>query len=447
MDIIIKPFYNGVTMKTYVTFSRLAIIISFFFLNAARSSVAVDGYLFYGSGTTAYLTDMSGTVQHTWKAGGSIQCVAYLLEDGSVLFPFSGSCGVQINGAHAHGRIQRIAKDGTIAWDYKFCPSGWGPGYDLEPMPNGNILIPADNTSKAGIIYELKPSGTSGAEIVWQFQLPDSLNSSSGSSGGGGMGTYINSVSYNPDLDYILVDLQEPVRKMVVIDHSGTGNVVYTYAAATSGRLHGAIWSSKYYIGTKTAIADANTSAMRVGNLLVVNNTSSVIEVNMKTNTKVKTIAYSFANNEGSVQRLPDGNTLVQKGMDQTAINIIDDNGKQVSSFTAKGRCNRAYWYGADYAGVKAVVSTPVHSQTVKSYVRNITAYYDVSSNVAHISSISGNEPFSYKILTPDGKVLISSRSTGSNITVSTENLKSGLYFIYANSLSGVTKKSFFKFQ
>jgi hypothetical protein len=407
---------------------------------------ATDGYLFYGSGSTAYLTDMAGTVKHTWTAGGSVQCVAYLLEDGSVLFPFSGGCGVQINGAHAHGRIQKISKDNTVTWDYKFCPSGWGPGYDIEPMPNGNILVPADNTSSAGIIYELKPSGTSGADIVWQFQLPDSLNSSS-SSGGMGGGTYINSVKYNPDLDYIIVDLQEPVRKIVVIDHSGSGKIVYTYLAASSGRLHGAIWASKYYIGTKTVIANADTAAMRVGNLLVVNNSSSVVEVNMKTNTKVKTISYAFANNEGSCQRLPNGNTLVQKGMDQTTINEIDDSGNKVATYTAKGRCNRAYWYGADYAGVKAVVTTPVLSSKETTTNRNINAYYDAVSNHYYISSISGNEPFAYKVFTTDGKVLVSSRSAGKNVAISTVDFQSGVYLIYVNSASGAATRSFIKYR
>jgi hypothetical protein len=433
-------------MKKTGVFAPFVRFTTFLMTVTALSFAATSGYLFYGSGSTAYLTDMTGTVKHTWKAGGSIQCVAYLLEDGSVLFPFSGSCGVQANGAHPHGRIQRIAKDGTITWDYKFCPSGWSPGYDIEPLPNGNILVPADNTSKAGIIYELKPSGTSGAEIVWQFQLPDSLNPSS-SSGGMGGGTYINSVSYNPDLDYILVDLQEPVRKFVVIDHSGSGKVVYTYIAGTSGRVHGAKWSSKYYMGTKTLIANADTAAMRVGNLLVVNNTSAVVEVNMKTNTKVKSIPYAFSNNEGSCQRLPNGNTLVQKGMDQTTINEIDDSGNKVASYTAVGRCMRAYWYGADYAGVKAVVATPVLSSKETSTNRSISAHYDAVSNHCYISSLSSNEPFSYRIMSTDGKVRIASHSTGANVALSTADFKSGVYLIYVNSVSGSVTKSFIKYQ
>lgn len=433
-------------MKKAGIVSPIVSVTLFLMTFTALSFAATDGYLFYGSGSTAYLTDMTGAVKHTWKAGGSVQCAAYLLEDGSVLFPFSGGCSVQINGAHKHGRIQRIAKDGTIAWDYTFCPTGWGPGYDLEPMPNGNILVPADNTSSAGIIYELKPSGTSGADIVWQFQLPDSLNAS-GSSGGMGSGTYINSVSYNPDLDYILLDLQEPVRKIVVIDHRGSGKVIYTYQAGTSGRLHGAIWASRYYMGTKTPIANADTAAMRVGNLLVVNNTSAVVEVDMKTNTKVKTIPYAFSNNEGSCQRLPNGNTLVQKGMDQTTINEIDDSGNKVASYTAAGRCMRAYWYGADYNGVKAVVSTQMVTSRETASSRNISAHYNAASNHYSISSISRNEPFSYKILTTDGKVLNSSHSSGTDISISTADFKAGVYLVYINSASGTATGSFIKYQ
>ncbi|HEX2956988.1 MAG TPA: T9SS type A sorting domain-containing protein [Chitinispirillaceae bacterium] len=420
------------------------------------SSADSGGYLFYGSNYTAYLVDMNGTTMHTWKASGKIQCVAYLLEDGSVLFPSDNRCGVQINGTHAHGRIQKIAWDGTITWDYKFCPSGWGPGYDIEPMPNGNVLVPADNTSKAGIIYEIKPSGSSDGEIVWQCQLPDSLNASSGGTsggpggpgGGGGMsGTYINSVSYNPDLDYILVDLQESVRKLVVIDHSVSGGkIVYTYAAATSGRLHGAIWSSKYYMGTKTTIAGADTTAMRVGNLLVVNNSGSgVVEVNMKTNTKVKTISYTFANNEGSVQRLPNGNTLVQKGMDQTAIAILNDNGTTVSSYTAKGVCNRAYWYGTDYPGVsKLGTSSNLMAASVKKEY-TFPIRYDASLNICHLSANNGNTSFSYRVFSLDGKILLSSMSSGPEASFSTDHFQSGIYFVEIRNALGTQKAQFYK--
>jgi hypothetical protein len=315
----------------------------------ARAATAYPGYTFCASGTKAYLLDMTGKTLHTWTASGSAQTCAYLLPDGSALFPIQNtSCTAPAHdGAYPSGRFQKISWDGAILWDYKFCDSTARAGYDVEPMPNGNILVPADSSTVAKI-FEIQPSGTNGGSVVWSYALPTTMTGSS---------TYLNSVSYNPALDKILVDLQEPQRKLVVIDHSGAGSVVFTNVVGTTGRVHAAAWVTKYFLGTTNELPDGNFAAMRTNNLLVVyNGGAKAVEVSLATSNQVKSFTYAYNDHEGSVQRLPNGNTLLSIG-NTTTITELDDNGSTVATLTAPGTIDRAYRYGYGYSGVARLVT------------------------------------------------------------------------------------------
>jgi hypothetical protein len=311
-------------------------------------AAAYPGYTFYASGTKAYLVDMNGKSLHTWTASGSAQTCAYLLADGSALFPIqNSSCtSPQHNGAYPSGRFQKISWDGTILWDYYFCDSTARAGYDVEPMPIGNILIPGDSSTVAKI-FEIKPTGTTTGQLVWSNTLPSSMTSGQ---------TYINSVSYNPELDKILVDLQDPQRKLVVIDHRGSGAVTLVYTVGSSGRVHAAAWVTKYFLGTTNVLPDADFAAMRTNNLLVVfNGGPSAVEVNQATNL-VKTFSYAYSDHEGSVQRLPNGNTLLSNG-NSTSIVEMNDSGGTVATITALGSIDRAYCHGYAFPGVSRLVT------------------------------------------------------------------------------------------
>lgn len=358
-----------------------ALLASF---SAADAATAYPGFTFFASGATAYLYDMNGKSVHTWKASGKAQTCAHLLADGSALFPIENtSCtSPSHNGAYPNGRFQKISWDGAILWDYSFCDSTARAGYDVEPMPNGNILVPADSSSVAKI-FEIQPSGTTGGSIVWSYALPSTLTGST---------TYINSVSYNPELDMILVDLQEPQRKLVVIDHSGAGRVVLTYTVGTSGRVHAAAWVTKYFLGTNIEVPDADKVAMRTNNLLVVyNGGDKVIEVGLASSNLVKSLSYAFDDHEGSVQRLPNGNTLVTPGNSKT-ITELNDSGTTVATMTAPGSIQRAYRYGYSYPGVSRLLTnvlTVVSPHGAPSPSGSITNAYGTLITAA----VTGSKP------------------------------------------------------
>ncbi|MGC3958302.1 MAG: hypothetical protein QM813_10285 [Verrucomicrobiota bacterium] len=306
-------------------------------------ATAYPGYTFGASGATAYLVNLSGQTVHTWTASSSAQTCAYLLPDGSALFPIQNtSCtSPSHNGAWPSGRFQKISWDGAILWDFTLCDSTARCGYDVEPMPNGNILIPADSSSVAKI-FEVQPTGATSGSVIWTCTLPSALTGST---------TYINSVSYNPDLDLILVDLQDPQRKLVVVSHS-TGNVVLTYLVGASGRVHAANWVTRYFMGTTNLLPDADFVAMRTNNLLVVyNGGDKAVEVGLAATNLVRSFSYAFNDHEGSIQRLPNGNTLVNPGGSAT-VTELDDSGATVGTISMPASVQRAYRYGYAYSGV-----------------------------------------------------------------------------------------------
>lgn len=152
------------------------------------------------------------------------------------------------------------------------------------------------------------------------------------------------------------MDLQDPQRDLVVISHS-TGNVMFTNLVGSSGRVHAANWVSKYFMGTTNLLPDAGFTAMRTNNLLVVyNGGTKAVEVSMATSNQVKTFAVAYNDHEGSVQRLPNGNTLVCIG-NTTSIIELDDSGNTVATITAPGTIDRAYRYGYAFPGVLRLVT------------------------------------------------------------------------------------------
>jgi hypothetical protein len=172
-----------------------------------ESAPAYEGHTFCASGATGYLLDPTGAVVHTWQASGIAQTCAYLLEDGGALFPIQNSqCNSpHHDGSYPNGRFHKVSWDGTITWDYRFCDATARAGYDVHPMPNGNILIPTDAYNVAKV-FEVQPTGATSGDIVWQYALPDSLT---------GGNTYMNAVSYSPELDLIVADCSRrpvPIR-------------------------------------------------------------------------------------------------------------------------------------------------------------------------------------------------------------------------------------------
>lgn len=394
------------------------------------------GYTFCASGSTAYLLDMSGATLHTWHASGSAQTCAYLLPDGSALFPIQNSTctSPHHDGAYPSGRFQKISWDGAILWDYRFCDTTARAGYDVEPMPNGNILIPCDGSNVAKI-FEVQPVGTTGGTIVWQCALPDSLT---------GSNTYMNSVKYNPELDQIVCDMQEPQRKVVVINHAVAGGpVIKTYRVTGTGRVHAANWVHKYFPGTNTIMPDVDATAMRLNNLIVVHNGGDRVAEFNRTTGVLTPIPFAFQDHEGSVQRLPNGNTLVTRG-GSTYIGELNDAGTVVASLNAPGQIQRAYRYGPTYSGLSQLWPASAESQQPGATALQFS--YDAASDLGRVF-FTGQRAVQLDVAVygVDGRLLIQTSTTGSGTEFSTSQLVNGVYFVEVKTPETSCKAKFFK--
>ncbi|HAV62561.1 MAG TPA: hypothetical protein DCY13_09375, partial [Verrucomicrobiales bacterium] len=235
------------------------------------------GYTFFAMGRTAYLYNLEKEVVHTWEvAEGSVRTSPYLLPDGSVLFPLNkGGFTFRPGGAHASGTFQRIGWNGELLWDFQFFGDDFTPSYDIEPMPNGNVLLCAgyQNREMPGKLFEIRPTGKHGGEVVWECNVTDKL--------GGQVRGYINSISYHAGLDRVLVGIQTPGRMLAVFDHSTPrADLLFKWDQGFSGRLHGASWVTDRYVGSGIPISGTEAAALRVGNLLAVSNGDhEVVEV------------------------------------------------------------------------------------------------------------------------------------------------------------------------
>jgi hypothetical protein len=231
---------------------------------------AYEGYTLYSPLNTrwTYLRDMNNQLVHSWYHNRSGGYSAYLLRDSTVLRS-ALSTNSPLNGGGATGIVQRCNWAGQLIWEYTYSSSTYRLHHDIEPMPNGNILMiawevkTAAQCTQAGLnhsatlwpdhIIEVQPVGTTGGIIVWEWHFwdhliqdwdptkdnygvvadhPELLDINCGSTYGDW--THINGISYNPVLDQIVISSHE-LDEIYVIDHSTTTQEAAGHSGGNSG--------------------------------------------------------------------------------------------------------------------------------------------------------------------------------------------------------------------
>jgi hypothetical protein len=220
-------------------------------------TTAFDGYTLFHpmQSTTTFLIDMYGRLVHSWESERRVANTVYLLENGHLLrtsrIPEVGT-----------GRaVQEIAWDGTVVWEYEYYSSDYRQHHDIEPLPNGNVLIlawefmtreeavaagrnpalQADSSVWSEHIVEVEPVYPSGGNIVWTWRLWDHLVQEFNPTGDNygvvaehselidvnftldstADWIHANGIDYNPDLDQIVMSCRA-FSEFWVIDHSTT---------------------------------------------------------------------------------------------------------------------------------------------------------------------------------------------------------------------------------
>ncbi|MFM9944982.1 MAG: aryl-sulfate sulfotransferase [Bacteroidia bacterium] len=223
---------------------------------------------------TTYLIDKCGKQVHSWKSNFNPGLSCYLLPDGSLLrtgiaqdtfFEQGGKGGV----------IEKINWSGNVIWSYMLSNDSLAQHHDIFPMENGNILIVAwhgltesealaKGRKKGSFdgpklwserILEIKPTGTNGAQIIWQWSLKDHLVQDESFSkpdfnivsshpelmninyalNNDPDWIHINSIDYNKELNQVLLSCRNN-SEIWVIDHSTTTQEAATHSGGMYGK-------------------------------------------------------------------------------------------------------------------------------------------------------------------------------------------------------------------
>ncbi len=157
---------------------------------------AFAGYTLFAplrSGTT-FLIDMQGQEVFTWKTPHP-GLAFYLMDDGRLLRASRINENPVFHGGGLGGRIQELAPDGSVTWEFVLSNEKQCLHHDVEPLPNGNVLAIAweflskeealalgrDPAHINGLgfwpdwLLEIEPARPSGGRIVWEWHAKDHL--------------------------------------------------------------------------------------------------------------------------------------------------------------------------------------------------------------------------------------------------------------------------------
>ncbi len=380
------------------------------------------GYTLFApmSSSATVLMDDFGRMVHSWEAVNAPAASVYLLDNGNLLRTnhLTGSAG-------AGGGVQIFDWDGNVVWDYVYWSDTYLQHHDIEPMPNGNVLILAweyktvaeavaagrnpalldDTLLWPEHIVEVKPTGPTTGEIVWEWHLwdhliqdfdpladnygvvedhPELMDLNYAPTGNPDW-IHANAIDYNAELDQIVISART-MNELWIIDH---GTTTEEAAGNTGGRsgMGGAFlyrWGNPLVYRAGTA-ADQKLFGQHdvhwipeglpgAGNLLVYNNGQGRTEGNYSTVDEIvpavgvggryarpasgepfgpASAIWSYvadpptsfySNILSSAQRLPNGNTLICAGR-IGKFTEIDENGQilweYINPITATGGMNQ----------------------------------------------------------------------------------------------------------
>lgn len=217
------------------------------------------------------LVDTNGTTYKTWTFGTSYKTgfSTYLIPGDTLIRPIA-HVGNSLNGGGMTGEVQKSTWDGTVVWDFVYSTTTYSLHHDVCPMPNGNILMTcyevktaADATAAgsssaitiwAEKLIEVKPTGPTTGDIVWEWHIWDHLSQSYNSAKNNYVTSisqhpelfninyitakdwiHMNGIDYNKELDQITFS-SRTMNEIYVIDHSTTTAEAATHSGGNSGK-------------------------------------------------------------------------------------------------------------------------------------------------------------------------------------------------------------------
>jgi hypothetical protein len=429
---------NFLLMGNFFVLSSLPQMIE---KNIENSAMIINGQILYTpmASEVTYLIDSNGNVNHTWSSSYLPGLMVRWLGNGEILRAIR--VGVGPGGGGTGGGVQKVEWDGTVVWDFRYNTNGVLSHHDIKPLPNGNVLMIAwetktrDEAIAAGRnpnfifggtlmpdhIIEVKPTGPTSGNVVWEWHVWDHLiqdydsskanygvvgehpelvdiNFATVSSGLTQDWLHTNSIDYNEEFDQILISVHN-FNEIWVIDHSTTTEEAAGHTGGKSGkggdllyrwgnpRAYGAAQAYDQQLFEQHGANWIKKGCPGEGNILVFNNgrsafkISSVVEIVPPVDNngnyeylpgasfgpdipiwiyqaKIPTDLYSFT--LSSVQRLPNGNTLICSANQGLFIEVTPDKNvvwqyKNTLPTSATNCVAQIYRYPLDYPGIPKV--------------------------------------------------------------------------------------------
>jgi hypothetical protein len=273
------------TLKEKImNYTRILILFQLFFQLLIAD--VFEGYTLFtpgqggggGGNSTTYLMDHNSNVIHTWAHNRSPASMPYLFPDSTIIYPYRVP-NPSMNAGGVGGGISKLTWDGTTLWDYQFANDTYQHHHDVEPLPNGNVLIIVWERKTAAEAYamgrqtinnplnqmwseavlELDPET---GNVVWEWHLWDHLcqdvsssypnyvnvsehpelfdinNGNVGNSGGPGGANadwmHLNAIAYHAELDQIVLSSRHQ-DEIFIIDHSTTTEEASGHSGGNSG--------------------------------------------------------------------------------------------------------------------------------------------------------------------------------------------------------------------
>jgi len=304
---------------------------------------------------STFLVDENGLVMHEWTHSLPTAVAAYLLPNGNLLHTVVDGVGVDRD-----VWLEELSWTGEPVWRFSMKGVGAQIHHDIERLPNGNTLViaaefksPADCLAagrkreflperdlRVDGIYELRPQGPGGAEIVWSWSAWDHLDQIDINQTAPGKQRapdwlHLNSVDYNAEQDEVMV-CSRSLSEVWVISRK-SGKLVRRWG---NPQVHGegtAADQTLFYHHDAHWIEEGLPGA---GNILLFNNGMDRPEGAFSTVMEFKpangkpALVWEYPPPEGErffsrilsgAQRLPNGNTLICAGLGGT---VFEVNGK-----------------------------------------------------------------------------------------------------------------------
>ena len=169
---------------------------------------AFDGYTLFtpqttgNSGAITYLIDNDHNIIQSWNHTNGPASMPYLivgdepgLENAILIYPYRVDNPTMETGGTG-GAFVCLTWEGDVLWEYELSNENYQHHHDVEPLPNGNVLMiawekktleeayaagrtiidnPPLNEMWSTAIFEIAPDGSGGGQVVWEWHLWDHL--------------------------------------------------------------------------------------------------------------------------------------------------------------------------------------------------------------------------------------------------------------------------------